>query len=401
MNICLINALYPPDAYGGAESYVQRVATALDARGHNVSVLTTKPNGDGEDPEHTTHNGIDVWRMHSANFSHRSNGTGSNFFSKAVWHQVNVVNPIAARKVGRLLDDLQPDIVHTNNLMGLTTLVGRSISRRDIRHVHTLHDYSLICPKGTLLREWTAPDDELITCEDPPSPCRFYKRQHRFALGKPDVVLSPSDHVIDIHQQHGLFEDIQTRTLRLGIESVQDDRATVNEKSVLYVGKHTEPKGVQVVLEAAETLSDVTFHFCGTGPVDDVTAAKAEANENIHYHGYVSDEKLERLRKKASVGVVPSMWMENSPFVIYESFAAGLPVIASDIGGIPELVKKGKTGDLFPPGDVEALINSLRSLLENDEQREKASQQARQWAFDHTLDSHIDELLSIYQSNIH
>lgn len=397
MNVCLINALFPPDAYGGAESYVQRVANALDARGHDVAVLTTKPNDGGDSVEHTTLDDIDVWRMQPANLSHRSNGTGSSFLSKAVWHQVNVMNPVAARRVGLLLDRLRPDVVHTNNLMGLTTLVGRTIGRRDVRHVHTLHDYSLICPKGTLLRDWTAPEDELVLCKNPPSPCRLYKRQHRFALGRPDLVLSPSRHVIDVHQRHGLFQDVRTRRLQLGVESVRGDGGWTGEPSVLYVGKHTEAKGVQVVLDAAELLPDVTFHFCGSGPNDDVTEARAAGNENIIYHGYVSNEKIARLREEATVGVVPSLWMENSPYVIYEHFAAGLPVVASDVGGIPELVKEGETGSLFPPGDREALVDSLRDVLNDDDWRDTVSRRALQWARDHTLDAHVDELLSIYE----
>jgi glycosyltransferase involved in cell wall biosynthesis len=397
MKICLINALFPPHAYGGAESYVKRVANALDTRGHNVSILTTKPNDQGDDPEHTTLNGIDVWQMESANFSHRSNGTGSNLISKAVWHQINVLNPVATQKVGHLLDELQPDVVHTNNLMGLTTLVGRSIGKRDIRHIHTLHDYSLICPKGTLLREWTAPDDELVPCENPPTPCRLYKRQHRLALGQPDVVLSPSNHVIDVHRQHELFESSQTYRLQLGVESINENCNSVEDHSVLYVGKHTEAKGIRVVLNAAEILSDVTFHFCGSGSDDNITEARANDNENIIYHGYVSEKELLRLRRESSVAVVPSLWMENSPFVIYEHFATGLPVVASDIGGIPELVKDGKTGALFQPGDTQALAKSVRELLENDDRRDAASKRAIEWARNHTLEAHINELLSIYQ----
>jgi glycosyltransferase involved in cell wall biosynthesis len=379
VNVCFVNALFPPDFRGGAENYVLRTAKALRDRGHGVSVITTQE-FDGLSslrPRKTTVEGVPVWRFYPA---------------KAVWHQIDTVNPHASYVCGRLVDDLDPDVVHTNNLMGISTTAARSIQKRDVRHVHTLHDYSLICPKSNLLREWTAPDDELVVCEDPPAPCRAYGSEKRALIGQPDVVTAPSQHVIDVHRQHGFFNEAETRRVQLGIEGVADEPPDVPaDPTVLYVGKHLRAKGLDTLFKAVERHGDVEFHFCGTGPYDERTAACAREQDNATYHGYVSEGDLQRLRRQASVGVVPSIWMENSPMTIYESFAAGLPVVASDIGGIPELVEPGETGFLFEPGGPAALAAAARRLFDAD--GVALSRAALAWAGEHTMTAHLDRLV--------
>lgn len=394
MNIALLNALFPPDEHGGAENYVLRTGKSLQSSGHDVSVVTTK-SFDGPDslkPERTTYDGLDVWRFFPVNLSQRGQGTGGNIFTKAAWHAIDTVNPHASRAMGSLFDRLQPDVVHTNNLMGISTGVGRAIQRRNIRHVHTLHDYSLICPKSNLLRDFTAPDDELVVCEDPPVPCRAYAGTKQKLLGKPDVVTGPSQHVIDVHHKHGFFRDVPCERLQLGVESVADEPTTPPEKpAILYVGKQLEAKGMDTLFEAAADLPDVTFHVCGTGPYENETRRQSRELPNLSYHGHVSDEKLTRLRRDSTAAVVPSIWMENSPLTIYESFAVGLPVVGSDIGGIPELVEDGTRGFLFTPEESGELVTAIRRARDSNRSLRK---NALQWAGSRTLETHVERLVA-------
>jgi len=394
--ICLINSLFPPDHRGGAENYVLRVAKALQDCSHTVSVVTTQEyDGVGSlRPRKTTVEGVPVWRFYPANISQRSDGNPLGLPGKAIWHQIDTVNPHASYVVGRLVDRLDPDIVHTNNLMGISTALARAVQKRDVRHVHTLHDYSLICPKSNLLREWTAPDDELVVCEDPPAPCRAYGSQKQTLVGQPDVVTAPSQHVIDVHRQHGFFDEVKTRRVRLGTEAVAEEPPGEPDRpSVLYVGNHLRAKGLDTLFESAGRLDDVEFHFCGTGPYDERTQECARQRDNVTYHGFVSEEELRRLRRKVSVGVVPSIWMENSPMTIYESFAAGLPVIGSDIGGIPELVEDGDRGLLFEPGDSEELATAIDDVAGDRARLREMQQSALDWASAHTIADHVKTLL--------
>ena len=400
VTVCLVASTFPPETQGGAENYVLRVAQALNERGHDGIVITTK-SYDGTSsltPERTSYDGVPVWRFYPANVSHRANGTGSNPVTKAIWHAIDAPNLHGAAAVRRILDHERPDVVHTNNLMGLSTLVGRVIQKREVKHVHTLHDYSLICPKSNLLRDWTAPDDELVVCDDPPLPCRALAREKRALFGTPDVVLSPSRHVLDVHAKHGFFEDTKRRRLRLGIGDVADDVPDVPiDPSVLYAGKIHRAKGVFDLLDAADRLPEIRFDVCGKGADSNEFAARAGGLENVMYHGFVSEEKLEDLRRTSSVGVVPSIWMENSPYTIYESFAAGLPMAGSDIGGIPELIAPGETGALFTANDPIDLAATLDFVLSDKDQLRGMKRNALVWAREHTMGAHLDTLVeSIY-----
>jgi glycosyltransferase involved in cell wall biosynthesis len=396
VDICFINSLFPPDRAGGAENYVLRTAKTLMCRGHEIAVITTQDyDGLGSlRPRQTTVEGVPVWRFYPASISHRSDGNPLGFPGKAIWHQLDTVNPHASRVVGRLVDDLDPEVVHTNNLMGISTALAHAIQKRDVRHVHTLHDYSLICPKSNLLREWTAPDDELVVCEDPPAPCRVYGSAKRKLVGQPDVVTAPSQHVIDVHRRHGFFRETETRRVRLGIEHVAERPPDEpDEPSVLYVGQHLRAKGLETLFESVERLNHVDFHFCGTGPDEELTEECVRDNDNATYHGFVSEKRLQQLRRRVSAGVVPSIWMENSPMSIYESFAVGLPIVGSDIGGIPELVEDGTRGRLFEPDNAAALTRVIDDFVADVDTRREMRRNALDWARGHTIDEHVDTLL--------
>jgi glycosyltransferase involved in cell wall biosynthesis len=397
-DVCLVSAQFPPETRGGAENYVLRAAHGLEDRGYDVAVVTsTTYDGTASlRPTEGTYDGITTWRFYPPNLSHPSDGTGGNPLTKAVWRGVDLANLPAARAVGSVLDRLDPAVVHTNNLFGISTLVGRTVRRRGVRHVHTLHDYGLVCPKGSLLRDLTAPDDERTVCESPPMPCRAYARMRRATLGQPDLVTAPSQHVIDVHRDHGFFEGVETRRIPVGTTGAGDRRTRSGERAVLYVGQHTEAKGLDTLFDAAEELPDVTFHVCGTGPEADRAEDAADRLPNVEHHGFVSERRLAELRQTVAASVVPSIWMEVYGMVVAESFAAGLPVVASDIGGMPELVTPGETGFLFEPTDAAELAERIERLLNDDALRERMRSRALAWARDHTVEAHVDELVRAY-----
>jgi glycosyltransferase involved in cell wall biosynthesis len=136
-------------------------------------------------------------------------------------------------------------------------------------------------------------------------------------------------------------------------------------------------------------LPDVTFHVCGAGPYETQTRRQAGQLPNLTYHGYVSDDELAQFRRESTAAVVPSIWMENSPITIYESFAVGLPVIGSDIGGLPELVADGKRGYLFEPQDTGGLVTAIEQVKNDDR---TLRENALQWAKQRTVERHVDRL---------
>lgn len=403
MSVCLINALFPPDAYGGAENYVKRTAKELSDRGYDVSIITTKKyeGVSSLSPTRDEYEGIPIWRFYPLNLYHRTDGENANIIEKAVWHQLDINNLHAKKVIKDILAQIEPDVIHTNNLTGISTSIGKAIHKSESFHVHTLHDYSLICPKSNMTRELTASEGDIEVCKNPPIPCQIFSKQKQSTLGRPDLVLSPSQHVINVHHENGIFRDIPCERLRLGIKSTDSPNIAVSDDlSVLYVGKQMKAKGIETLFAAAQQLPEITFHICGTGPFEDETKRMSDTAENFRYHGYVSENKLKQLRSKSRLAVVPSIWMENSPFTIYESFASGLPVIGSQIGGIPELVEPGERGDLFRAGDPDDLVESVSELITDEDRLQMMSENAVQWAKEHTIEKHVDRLLNEMYPNI-
>lgn len=396
-SVCLVNGVFPPQKQGGAENYLLRTASFLESEGYDVSILTTKPyDGSGSfQIERESFQGHTVYRFYPLNISHRTEGTGGNMLAKGVWHHLDAVNIHAYRTVKRFLKDLNPNVVHTNNLMGISATVGRAVQSTDARHVHTLHDYSLLCPKTSLMREWTLPGDEIGVCEERPTPCVMYSKLKQFTIGTPDHVIGPSQHVIDVHRRKGMFDSVPTSRIQHGVDDIAEAIPTESaEKSVLYAGKIQRSKGLETLFEASRSLSDVTVHICGGGPMEETVADVASEVENVRYHGFVSEDRLQSLRQEVDAAIVPSVWMENSPLVIYESLATGLPVIGSDIGGIPELVEHGERGYLFEPENDAELAECIREIVDSDTTRMREN--ALEWARERTMERHITALTQVY-----
>lgn len=136
-----------------------------------------------------------------------------------------------------------------------------------------------------------------------------------------------------------------------------------------FIGPATRHKGLEILLRAAEVAGDgIEVHVHGSVTVDPALAARLKnAHPGATFHGPYDPGALDRIFASLDLLVVPSMWPENSPLVIHEAFLRGVPVAASHIGGIPELVRDGVSGRLFSPGDIEALAHILRGLRDRRE----------------------------------
>jgi len=143
----------------------------------------------------------------------------------------------------------------------------------------------------------------------------------------------------------------------------------------LFMGSIDRRKGIMDLLEAFSALKEANakLDVCG-GPIqaelEEAFNATVSDNTAIRYHGYVSGDKRLELIRKSHVLVLPS-YGEGLPLVILEFLRSGRPVIATEVGAIPEVIRDGENGLLFSPGDIEALIAALRGLLEDPLQRER------------------------------
>jgi glycosyltransferase involved in cell wall biosynthesis len=178
-----------------------------------------------------------------------------------------------------------------------------------------------------------------------------------------------------------------------------------NKKVILYAGRLVEQKGVQHLLDALKRLKDKRQDWvCWiAGDGDMLAELRLQSKmlglaKDVVFMGRRDD--VPALLSQADILVLPSL-IDNQPLSIIEAQLAGKAIIASQVGGIPEIIKHKVTGLLTPAGDSEKLQSNLLMLLEKDSFRQKLGAEAQQWAMKHwSLDSMTERILDVYQNAI-
>lgn len=158
---------------------------------------------------------------------------------------------------------------------------------------------------------------------------------------------------------------------------------------ILYFGRYSEEKGIGTLIEVAKELSDIQFVFAGTGPM----VKQLKGIENINEVGFKTGFELEILIREAQFSIYPSECYENCPFSVMESQMYGTPVLSANIGGIPELIQIGKTGDLFESGNKEDLKVKIKEMLSKCKEYYV---NCRNVCFD-TIEEYSETLMYIYK----
>ena len=427
MRVLLVVHGFPPVAMGGTEIYTQQFAEALsELPGLEVSVLTR--DGDVSRPEYSvrqevTASGATVYRI-------------NNTFQACATFEESYTNPALANVAARIIDEqVDPDVIHVQHLTCLSTgiVTHASASRRPV--ALTLNDYWLLCHRGQLLR----PDG--TRCEGPfdggcascipaaalASPTAYRAGRLARALPLPGVAAfgrvaaavqarstSPAElcAVSDKRLEHmrGLASGIdlflapsatmEAWASRLPIECwrlfrcqqgidlrpfAKLVRTPSDTLRLAFAGSLIPSKAPHVLLEAVAILpaGRVTVDLLGAlAPYHgDSRYSKQLApllgQPFVRKLGPVPHERMADALSDVDALVVPSVWIENAPFVIREAFAAGLPVIASDLGGMAEMVRHEQDGLLFAAGSALALAAQIRRLLDEPELMPRLREQVR------------------------
>lgn len=392
MKICLISNLYPPNVLGGAEVSVKKVSEELVKKGHEVIVITNpfSENGVG------TVNGVTIYQIKPLNIYHIYNHPHKSMLLKPLWHIIDLWNPYDERIIKKILKTEEPDIVHIHNFKGLSLSSFAPAKSLGIPLVFTAHDYSLICMRANLLNS----SGEI--CQNPSSLCKIYNQvQRHLAKNKVDLLISPSQFVINKLKSNGLFKDVKSKKIPLGIEpdikeKFEKDYSTTN---ILYVGNLGEHKGVHILFKAFRKIENgnIRLDIVGKGLCSEKLKLMSKNDNRIKFHDFLEGKELIKMYEQANLTVVPSIWYDNSPMVIYESFNSGTPVIGSKIGGIPELVEDGFNGYLFEAGNVNELQQLLENLIDSPETLKKLEQGTCESVQSYTMDKHIKQLEDEYQ----
>jgi glycosyltransferase involved in cell wall biosynthesis len=171
-----------------------------------------------------------------------------------------------------------------------------------------------------------------------------------------------------------------------------------NYLDLLYLGQVVRHKGLAILAEALKMVNrdDLRLHVAGDGDYLEQLRRELSDWSNVHFYGYVSGEAKADLLSKSDAFVLPSIWYDNAPIAIIEAYRYGLPVIGSNIGGIPEMIQENKTGFLFEPGNVSSLASILRRI--SLEQLRNMTHDCQKAAQIYTMKNHVEKLLAVYNS---
>ena len=397
MKILMINKFLHPN--GGSETYIFRLGEHLRAIGHEVQFFGME------------HEGRIVGNRVEAYTSNMDFHNGSKI-GKILYPIRTIYSAEARRKIRAVLEDFQPDVCHLNNFnyqltpsIILEIVKWRRQTGRKCRILYTAHDYQLVCPNHMCNNPVTGENCEkclggrYIHCLKGKcihgstaksavgmAEAMFWRWQG--AYRHIDKVICCSEFLQSKMNTHPVFAG-KTVAMHNFVEPAVD-KACQKQDYVLYFGRLSEEKGTAALLEACKNLPEIPFVFAGTGPMQDRVQGG-----NITYVGFKTGEELDNLIRGARMSVYPSQWYENCPFSVMESLMMGTPVMGADIGGIPELVRAGETGELFPAGDVQALTAAIRNLWNDREKLHRYSENCRRVQFD-SVAHYTDKLMKLY-----
>ncbi len=281
----------------------------------------------------------------------------------------------------RILDRYSPAIVHLHNIIGLSAgMIGRA-KQSGAKVVVTLHDHWGYCFKNTILKRNTEICTDFRGCDecmptihdgsDRNLPIRMRTDYMAYRLGQVDAFISPSRFLAASYLKAG----IPLRKMRVIWNGVDVDRLarvakspsdTVRFTFIGYLGEH---KGIGSLLEAISHLKDphsYRVNIVGVGHQREALEHGLKDKKfasSVHFWGRVDNRLIESVFRETDVMILPSVYPENQPVSITEAMATQTPVIASKIGGIPELIEDGVTGYLYPPGDAAELAERMQPAL--------------------------------------
>lgn len=412
MKILFVVHQFLPSSVAGTEVYTYRLAKHLQ-RDHDVRLLygelaPTRPQYETETGEF---DGLPYTRMI---YNYRVESFPETYRNGAA-EQVFLDE----------IDRFQPDLVHIQHLDPWSTGLPELARVRGIPVVYTLHEYAALCPAGG---QMILPD--LRLCDGPaPDPCGACIRE-RVEAGRPPGAAgrSPRDEAAlrarayrDLAEHVSLFispsEFLKKTFVDAGFPAdrilATDNGFDVEPFAELerppsdvirfgYVGAMVPHKGVHVAVDAFNELGGEgwEFHVYGGVRPDSPHARYQDrireraVDPKIHIHGAFRPDEVAGVYANVDVLVVPSVWVENSPLTIHEAFVAEVPVLASNFGGMAELIEDGRSGLLFERDDPASLRAAARRILD-----EPGLLAALRAGIPHvkTMDEHGVEMREIYR----
>jgi glycosyltransferase involved in cell wall biosynthesis len=346
---------------------------------------------------------VEMYQQHNDALNHMSRAAAA---VSTIWSQRS------AHDIEDLCERFAPDVIHVHNTFPLISpSLYWAAARRKVPVVQTLHNFRLLCPQAIFLRDGKI-------CEDciGKVPWRAITRKcYRASTMQSAVVTS----MLTTHRAIGTYRDRVTRYIALNpfardkyIEGglpaqrirIKPNFVATADKPVwagrhggLYVGRLSSEKGLDVLVSALRLAPHVPVEAIGSGPLEEL----ARESFGERYLGYRPLGDIMTRMGRAQFLVLPSICYENSPRTIVEAFSCGLPVIASRLGALADIVGDGVTGLLFNPGDANDLAKKVTWAASHPEQMVRMGQAARvEYEAKYTPERNYEILMDIYEDAI-
>jgi glycosyltransferase involved in cell wall biosynthesis len=301
------------------------------------------------------------------------------------------------------------DVAHFHNTFPLISPSAcYAVRRAGVPVVQTLHNYRLICAGATLSRNGSVCEECVERRSLLPGMAHGCYRDSRPATVAVSAMLAVHRAAGTYQKQVDVYVALSEFARQKFIEGgLPGDRIVAKPNFVspdpgpgegrggyaLFVGRLAKEKGIETLAEAWELLSDVPLVVAGDGPLRDT-----DWPEGVNCLGAQPRERVLELMREARVLVFPSTWYECAPMVIAEAFACGLPVIASNLGSIPEFVHHNHSGLLFEPGDARDLARQVRWAFDNPAELRAMRANARlEYEQKYTAERNYKMLMAIYE----
>ncbi len=402
MRILMLAQFYPP-LIGGEERHVRNLSVELAARGHDVSVATTRHAGD---PEMEIEQGVRIHRIRSS-----MQRMSAIFSEKGRQYAPPFPDPEMMLALSRIVKSERTQIIHAHNwiLHSYTPLKAL----HNAKFVVSLHDYSMVCATKRLMYQ------NMTQCAGPTlSRClQCAPMQYGNARGVPtiflntlssmaersvvDMFLPVSQAVAEFTQlkRHGAPYRVIHNFVPSNIDTLYDnDDERLNQLPqqdyALFVGDVRRDKGVDVLFQAyAGIEGDAPLILIGKMGSDLTVSAPANS---LNLQSWPHKAVMGAMRR-CSIVIVPSVCADACPTVAIEAMAMGRPVVGSRIGGLTDIVVDGECGFLVPPGDARALREAIQTLLDDPVRREQMGTMAKKRVEKFYASTIVPSIEQVYQ----
>jgi len=367
MRIAVVSNTLPPSGRGGAEAYAAALAESL-ASAHEVVVVTGAKTGE---------------LLHASTFhvpGMPDLPAAASHLWKASWHLREQWLPRVHSRMFRFIQDWQPDVVHTHEPQGLSAAVFTALARAHVPHVHTLHDFNLICGRVTTTRGGEFCGGRCLAC----LPQRIIRTSA--VRRRLDLAIAPSRFIRDRHVSLGALPARLVEVIPHGTPLVPGRiRRRGATFTVGFIGTVAQHKGVLTLLAAfKDTPPDWRLVIAGDGPLSGHVQDLASADPRITVSGRVDGKARDDFFEAIDVLAVPSEWEENAPLVAIEAAVRGIPVVASGRGGLAE----APVASSHASGDFVDLRRAL-TIFAFGAALERASQQVYDRRHELSWDTHV------------